>query len=154
MQNKSIKYLKIAFIFITLLYGIIAVYYFLNKPAGGGDEGLFISDLELIHNEGWIEAIKQNISIPYMLLVYPLSFFVKNFIALRIINILLLLLLLFYFYKMGKKKYWLFYCYILFYVSTIGFFFAGINDILFVVALIVFFNGYIGFPTIRVSNLI
>ncbi|PKP09594.1 MAG: hypothetical protein CVU08_14220 [Bacteroidetes bacterium HGW-Bacteroidetes-3] len=124
-----------------VLYSIIAAYYFLNKPAGGGDESLFLADLELINNEGWIEAIKQNISIPYMLLVYPLSFFLNSFIALRLVNVILLLLLLFYFYKMGEKKDLLFYGYMMFYVSTIGFFYAGINDILFIVALVIFLDG-------------
>lgn len=140
MQSKIMKYLKIIFISITILYCIIAAYYFLNKPGGGGDESLFLADLALINKEGWIEAIKQNISIPYMLLAYPLSLFFKSFIALRLVNIMLLLLLMFYFYKMGEKKDLLFYEYMMFYVSTIGFFFAGINDILFAVALVIFLN--------------
>jgi hypothetical protein len=102
---------------------------------------LFIADLELINNEGWMEAIKQNISIPFMLLAYPLSLFLKSFIALRIVNCIILILLLFYFYKINKKRDLLFYSYILFYISTIGFFYTGINDVLFIVALVVFLNG-------------
>lgn len=140
MQSKSMKYFKISFVCITILYSIIAAYYFLNKPAGGGDESLFLADLALINNEGWIEAIKQNISIPYMLLVYPLSLFLKSFIALRLVNLIILISLLFYFYKINEKKNLLFYSYILFYISTIGFFYAGINDILFTVALVIFLN--------------
>lgn len=139
MQGKIIKYIKIIFIGITIVYSIIAAYYFLNKPPGG-DENLFLADLAFINDKGWMEAIKQNISIPYMLLVYPLSFFLKNFIALRLVNIMILILLLFYFYKINEKRNFLFYGYILFYISTIGFFYAGINDILFAIALIIFLN--------------
>jgi len=141
MQNKLMRYLKIMFISFTVLYSIIAAYYFLNKPAGGGDEGLFMADLALIHQKGWLVAIKQNISIPYMLLVYPLSFFLEGFIALRLVNIILLISLLFYFYKIEEKKNLIFYSYFLFYISTIGFFYTGINDVLFIVTLVIFLNG-------------
>ncbi len=153
MQNKIFKQLKIVFIIITVLYGIIAAYYFLNKPAGGGDEGLFMADLDLINNEGWMEAIKQNISIPFMLLGYPLSFFLKSVVALRIINIILLLLLMFYFYNTSEKKNLLFYGYILFYISTIGFFYAGINDILFAVSLIIYLDGIYRVANKKSSNI-
>jgi len=97
--------------------------------------------LALIHQKGWLVAIKQNISIPYMLLVYPLSFFLEGFIALRLVNIILLISLLFYFYKIEEKKNLIFYSYFLFYISTIGFFYTGINDVLFIVTLVIFLNG-------------
>jgi hypothetical protein len=139
MESKIIKYIRIVFIGFTVLYSIIATYYFLNKPSGG-DESLFISDLELINNEGWIAAIKKSISIPYMGLVYYISIFIKNYLALRLVNVFLLAGLFFYFYKQKIKLSVSFYGYLLFFISTVGYFFFGTNDVLFFVGLIIFIN--------------
>jgi hypothetical protein len=139
MESKIIKYIKIVFIGFAVLYSIIATYYFLNKPSGG-DETLFISDLELIKNEGWIAAIKKSISIPYMVLVYFSSIFIKNHLALRLVNVFFLAGLFFYFYKQKIKLSVSFYGYLLFFISTVGYFFCGTNDTLFFVGLIIFIN--------------
>lgn len=54
------KYSAIAYLFLTL-------FYYMSLPAGG-DEFLFVSDLQMIQNEGWYDAIAKNVSIPYMVL--------------------------------------------------------------------------------------
>jgi hypothetical protein len=59
---KNLELLQKSFFGIVFLYAIIALFYFLNRSPGG-DEMLFISDLELIKNKGWIRAIEKNISI-------------------------------------------------------------------------------------------
>lgn len=123
----------------VIIYSLISFFYFILKSAGGGDESLFINDLELIKNDGWIVAIKKNISIPYMMLVYPFSFFMKNYIALRVVNSILLLVLFFYFYKNKSCKGNL-YGYFLFFIATVGYFYSGTNDSLFIICLIVFIN--------------
>ncbi|MDO9261370.1 MAG: hypothetical protein Q7U08_05470 [Flavobacteriaceae bacterium] len=139
MEFKFNKYLSKIFWITLIVYSIIAFFYFNLKPAGGGDESLFISDLDLIKNQGWIVAIKKNISIPYMLLAYPLSLFMKNYLALRLVNLFLLSALFFYF--INSKKYNLnFYGYLLFFISTVGYFYFGTNDTLFFICLVVFIN--------------
>ncbi|WP_138984263.1 hypothetical protein [Flavobacterium frigoris] len=140
MESKILKHVKTIFICCTVLYSMIAVFYFLKKPFGGGDESLFISDLELINNEGWIAAIKKGISIPFMAIAYPLSQFMKNYLALRLVNILLLAILFFYFYKQKNNFSGSFYGYLLFFISTAGYFYLGTNDTLFFVGLIIFIN--------------
>jgi hypothetical protein len=126
--------------YITIVYLFVGLYYFLDLPKSSGDESLFITDLQLIHNFGWYEAIVKNISIPYMLLVYPLSLIMDNFMALRMVNIVLVLVLFLYFYYVFKTKTKSFYSYILFFISTVGYFYFGTNDCLFFVSLIIFFN--------------
>ena len=119
-------------------YLLLALYYFLSKPAGGGDEALFIADLQFIAKSGWSAAIHKGISIPYMILVYPLTFLVKPVIALRGVNILLFGGLLLYFYRVQGFKNLNFYALLLFFYSTVGYFLAGTNDTLFVVCLVIF----------------
>lgn len=133
----KLKYFKNFFLIIVVLYAIIAAYYFLNLQAYGGDENNFRKELSLVLNEGWIEAIKQQISIPYMLLVYPFALVFKDYIALRIVSVLLTLFLLFYLYKRGSKQIQ-FLGMILFYISTVYFFYIGTNDTLFNVGMIIF----------------
>jgi hypothetical protein len=123
----------------TALFFILMCYYHLLSPAGSGDESLFINDLNYIKSDGWFSAIQKGIGLTYLLLVYPLSFLFSDFIALRALNVLLLAALFFYFYKWGAVKNKLFYSYLLF-ISTFGFFLAGTNDTLFIVAMVVFFN--------------
>lgn len=124
----------------SIVYLFFGLYYFLNLPIGGGDESLFLSDLQLIKNIGWQEAIEKNISIPYMLLTYPLSLIVDDFLALRIVNVGLLVLLFLYFFYISEVKTKTLYYYFLFFISTVGYFYFGTNDCLFFVSLIVFFN--------------
>ena len=136
---KVLPLLQKSFLGIVFIYSIIALYYFLQKSPGG-DEMLFIADLELIKKEGWMHAIEKNISIPYMLLVYPLSLLLKNYVALRLVNVLLLILLFVYFAKRKDTFEFSFYGYLLFFISTVGYFFFGINDTLFFLGLIIYLN--------------
>jgi len=126
--------------YITIVYLFVGLYYFLDLPKSSGDESLFIADLKLIHDVGWYQAIVKNISIPYMLLVYPLSLMMEDFIALRMVNIVLVLVLFLYFQYVSKTKTKSFYSYVLFFISTVGYFYIGTNDCLFFVSLIVFFS--------------
>jgi hypothetical protein len=131
---------EIIFKYIAIVYLFVGLFYFMNLPKSSGDEGVFIADLHLIYDAGWYEAIVKNISIPYMLLVYPLSFILEDYIALRIVNIGLVIMLLLYFYYVSKIKFNSFYSYLLFFISTVGYFYYGTNDCLLFVSLIVFFN--------------
>ncbi|GAB5400426.1 MAG: hypothetical protein Aureis2KO_20110 [Aureisphaera sp.] len=130
----------ISYVFrITIvLYTFLSGFYFLGKPGGGGDEALFIADLTLIKSEGWWVAIEKGISIPYMLLAYPLTFFLDLHVALRMVNLILFGALLYYFYKRLRIRKWDFYGLLLFFFSTVGYFMAGTNDTFFVVALVIF----------------
>lgn len=111
---------------------------FLFKPMGTGDEALFISDLDLIFNKGWNEAVVKNVSIPYMLLAAPFAFFLKTYIALRIVNVLLLVFLVSYFYLRLKSNRKSFFNYFFFFLCTAPYFFLGTNDALFFVGIIIF----------------
>ena len=124
---------------LIVLFFILMCYYHLLSPAGSGDESLFINDLNYIKSDGWFAAIQKGIGLTYLVLVYPLSFLFSDYIALRAVNVLLLAALFFYFYKWGAIKNRLFYFYLLF-ISTFGFFLAGTNDTLFIVAMVIFFN--------------
>ena len=139
MNTKHIKILLLLFKLLILVSFIIGTYFLIMRPAGGGDESLFVNDLNLIKLKGWIEAIKVKISIPYMILAYPFSFFMPSFLALRLVNVILFSLLFLYFIKWGEIKNKIFYFYFLFYSST-GWFTAGTNDVVFMVCSIIFFN--------------
>lgn len=144
MNNLFQKYsslMGLVFKISVLIYFFISFYYFFFlSEAGGGDESLFVSDLIFIKTNGWISAIGKSISIPYMLLVYPFSFFLKEYIALRIANVFLLVLLVLYFFKIAKIKTSSFYFYLLFFLGTSAYFFKGTNDALFFSGLVVFMN--------------
>lgn len=129
----------VLFQYSAIAYFFVAIFYFMSLPTGG-DELLFLSDLQLIKSVGWYDAIVQNVSIPYMLLAYPLSLIVADFVALKLVNVVLLLLLFLYFYFVGKIKFKSTYYYLFFFTSTVGYFYFGTNDCLFFVSLIVFFN--------------
>lgn len=129
----------ILFKYSVVAYLFVAAYYFISLPTGG-DEFLFVSDLQLVKNVGWQEAIVKNISIPYVLLAYPFSLVMEGFMALRMVNVVLFLVLLGYFYYGSTIKSRSLYFYILFFSSTVGYFYLGTNDSLFFVALIVFLN--------------
>ena len=124
---------------ITPLFFVLLCFYHALTPEGAGDEGLFISDLDYIKSYGWIAAIEKGIALTYLILAYPLSLIVKNYVALRITNMLLLLFLFFYFSKWGSIKNKQFYNYLLL-ISASGFFLAGTNDTLFIVSMVIFFN--------------
>ncbi|WP_369769497.1 hypothetical protein [Flavobacterium sp. WC2416] len=132
--------LKIDLIFKVLvsIYFVLSFYYFFIVAEGGGDETLFLNDLIFIKKYGWIAAIEKSISIPYMMMVYPFSFFLKEYVALKTANIFLLLLLLLYFFKIAEIKASQFYFYLFFFLATSKYFFAGTNDALFFTGLVVF----------------
>jgi len=139
MNLKIEVYLLKFFKIVAVVSFIIGFFYMVRRPEGSGDELLFLHDLEYIKSNGWIEAIKKGISIPYMILCYPLSFILPNFIALRLVNVLIFIFLLVYFKKFGQIKNKNFYYYYLFF-SARCWFLLGTNDTLFIVSQIVFFN--------------
>lgn len=156
MNNLFQKYsslLGLVFKISVLIYFIISFYYFFFlSEAGGGDESLFVSDLIFIKTNGWISAIEKSISIPYMLLVYPFSFYLKEYVALRIANVFLLVLLVLYFFKLAKIKTSSFYFYLFFFVATSKYFFAGTNDAIFFTGLVIFITEVFYFIENKVIN--
>jgi hypothetical protein len=141
MKEWYLKYnLSIEWIFkvSVLLYFMLSFYYTLFLAECGGDESLFLNDLLFIKTNGWIAAIEKSISIPYMILAYPFSFFLDGYFSLKVANVLLLLLLLVYFFKVVTIKNSIFYIYLFFYLATSRYFFAGTNDALFFTGLVVF----------------
>ncbi len=127
------------FLVVMGVYLMLNGFYFLSKPAGGGDESLFLSDLALINDQGWISAIEKGISVPYMLVSYPLTFVVDSVWALRLANLLLLAALVLYCYHNLKLTSLRFHAILLFVCCTIGYFMVGLNDGLFAVCSIIFF---------------
>lgn len=99
MKVKDYNKLQKLFLILVLIYVIVATYFFISRPAGSGDEILFISDLQFIKENGWLKAIQKNVSLPYMILALPFAYFLENFIALRLVNVVLLFFLFGYFYK-------------------------------------------------------
>jgi hypothetical protein len=142
MNNLYLRFgakLGLGFKIVAFTYFLISFYYFFYlSKGGGGDESLFINDLIFIKTNGWFLAIEKNISIPYMLMGYPFSLFLTEYMALRTANVFLLLLLLLYFFKIAKIKASPFYYYLFFFLATSKYFFAGTNDALFFTGVIVF----------------
>lgn len=134
LSDKIINFFKV----VSILTFVFGLYYCVNIPKGAGDEALFISDLNLIKNNGWMYAIESKISIPYMILVYPFSFLFEDFIALRLVNFILFGFLILYFVKKKIVEDNLFYFILLFFSST-GWYLIGTNDVLFTIAFIIFF---------------
>jgi hypothetical protein len=137
MQKKILLINKLSIIILPI-YVLFRIIMYVNFDSGAGDENVFINDLRYINNFGWWMAIEKGISIPYMILVYPLSFIFKNYVALRLINFFLFLLLLIYINYRYKNVY--IYFYLLFYLFTSGSFFIGTNDGLLHLCLIIFFS--------------
>lgn len=115
----------------SLYFLVSTAYFFFFSNKGDGDEALFINDLAFVQDHGWTAAIAKNISIPYTLLAYPLSFVMENYMALRTVNLLLTVGLFLYFRKIAKIRSAPFYFYLFFYIATSSFFVAGTNDLLF-----------------------
>lgn len=124
---------------IIVLVFFIFIYYFSLAVEGAGDEFVFLNDLNFIHSNGWFAALAHKISPTYLLLAYPFSFIIKNYLALRLVNFILLGLLFYYFKKYGNIQNNMFYFYFLFY-STTNWVFLGTNDSLFITALVIFFT--------------
>lgn len=59
MNNKLLKYGFVVFRICVVCYAILAIFYFLKRPMGSGDEALFIRDLQFIASEGWMAALKK-----------------------------------------------------------------------------------------------
>ena len=114
MFPRILEYSRLIFLLSVVLYSVIAAYYFFHLPIGFGDESLFISDLDFIKSHGWIDAIRKNVSIPYMILAYPFSLFLENYISLRLVNVMLLVGMLAYFYYSNNNKRLTFYGYVFF----------------------------------------
>ncbi|MEZ4874037.1 MAG: hypothetical protein R2793_00920 [Flavobacteriaceae bacterium] len=137
-MDKALPYFKYLFRILIVGYTVVTMYYFLGKPAGSGDEALFLADLQLISQRGWSHAIAKGISLPYMVLTYPVSKMVSGIVALRGVNILLFLGLVAYFKMYRKVKGSDFYFLLLFFYSSLGYFMVGTNDTLFIVSMTVF----------------
>ncbi|MGK4569263.1 hypothetical protein [Flavobacterium sp. 3HN19-14] len=136
---KYSKVLQLIFRFSALLYILVSYsFFYFHNPEASGDEWLFISDLSFINTHGWIAAIEKNISIPHMLVAWPFSFFLKEYVALRLVNFLLALCLIGYFYKIAKIRSLDFYACLFFFLATSAVFTIGTNDTLFFVSLIIF----------------
>ncbi len=128
---------KILKVFILIFFLIFMIYF--SKPeAGSGDEFVFLKDFEFLKTN-WLKAISGEIGLTYLPLAYLFSFFLKDYIALRLVNILLFVLLYIYFKKIGEIKNKMFDYYFLFF-SASGWFMLGTNDTLFIVSLTIFFN--------------
>lgn len=140
MKDKIFKGIIYVYYFSVVIYFLMSTVYFLSSVPGSGDELLFISDLDLIKDKGWIYAIEKNISIPYMVLSYPLSLFLENYIALRLVNFVLLILMMYYLYKRSFQPKLILFGYLLFYLCTAYYFYVGTNDVLFFIGLVVFIN--------------
>ncbi len=138
MKLKIYRGLRLVFLFISIVYLFVAAWDILNLRIGDGDEYLFISDLNLIKQAGWIFAIAKGVSIPYMIVSYPFSLVFEDYLALRYANVFLLSLFLFYLYSIDKKSFWVFLPYLLFFISTVSYFYYGTNDSLFFISLTVF----------------
>lgn len=140
MENKLNKFIRIFFYVLSVLYFLVASYHYLNRSGtAGGDEFYFIADLDLIQQSGWMQAIEKNISIPYLLLAYPFSLFLPNFVALRLVNVLLLICFFYYLkWSTFKNRLSIHLFYLLFYISAVGFFYLGTNDTLFFLSIAVF----------------
>ena len=59
-MDRAGKILKLSFRFLSVFYFIITAFYFLKGTIGGGDELLFLGDLEIIREFGWYRAIEKN----------------------------------------------------------------------------------------------
>lgn len=130
------KLTKSILLFTVIVNLVITIIYCFNLRIGGGDEILFLEDLKLIQEKGWVFSIEKGISITYMAISYLFSFLFTNLLFFRIINFALFLLLLFYFYK--RKVNFLFYFCFLFFISTSKVFFTGTNDAIFFLGIIIF----------------
>ncbi|MBZ9787826.1 hypothetical protein LB456_10205 [Psychroflexus sp. CAK57W] len=130
---------KISFIsnMLVVIYFITSLYYILvinNAPSG--DEGYFIFEIKKTIQEGFIESIKSNISIPFVMVNY-LPYKYLGLIGIKLTNSLMVLLFLAYIFKRtGSFKNVV---YMMFYMATVLFFFKGINDTIFSLSLSVFF---------------
>ncbi|RYG43527.1 MAG: hypothetical protein EOO01_21175 [Chitinophagaceae bacterium] len=134
-MNRKIEW---AFFILAAVYFIGAMIIFLPRPASG-DELVFISDLDYTFKHGFWAASRYQVSLPYMLLVYPFATFLEPIVALRLVNLLLTAFLFLYIIKISKQRIDVLF-YSLFFIATANFFFAGVNDVLFITGMVLFLS--------------
>ncbi|NMH29475.1 hypothetical protein [Flavobacterium silvaticum] len=123
---------------LSVLYVVLMALVFLSRPAHG-DEFIFIGDLQFVMDNGFWAASASQVSLPQMLLAYPLALLFSPLVALRTINVLIMLFLLYYIVRIRKLNTDVV-IYFLFYFGTAHFFFSGISDVLFIAGMVVFFT--------------
>lgn len=128
---------KYFFLIVLVLYSFTRIYLFATLPYNSGDESLFIDNLNFFLNNGYIEAVKSKVSIPHLLLVYPLTFLFNEHISLRLLNLVLALFLLYYIYKRFKSLNLIYL--LIFYFVTANDYLIGTNDGVFFFFLSLFF---------------
>jgi hypothetical protein len=126
---------------IVLIYALLGIsYWVFFLAAGEGDEGLMALYLDESKVRGYYWLIQAgNFSIPFSLLVYPLSLLVPSFVALRISSLIGVVFLFIYLNKVLDFKSVNFKNHLLFYLSS-GSFLLGTNDNLLFCLLTVFFT--------------
>ena len=124
LETKFTNYNSIIIVFLKL--SIIASFclffcYYWKGVFGTGDENLFITDLNFIKSNGWIAAIESKIGLTFLILVYPFSLFLENYLAFRLVNVILFVGLLYYFKKNKCSKNSMFFYYIIFFSILLPF---------------------------------
>lgn len=132
-NQRIIFYLSYVLLFI---YCAARVILYFNIQSGCGDESIFIRDIEFLKKFGYIEAVKNQISIPHSLLVIPFTFIFETYLSLRIFNVILLAILIIYLIKNFKYNNYLL---LIFFLFTGSSFFIGTNDGLFHLCIVLFF---------------
>jgi len=144
------KYFSIIIYVVAFVYCLTRVLYFWNLPIGSGDESVFLADIKQLNDFGFFESVKKQVSIPHLLAVYPLTYFFKHYIALRVLNILFAAAFLAYIYRNFKFKENI----ILFFaVFNVPSFLIGTNDGMFHFFLLLFFLESLLFLLKRKNNL-
>jgi hypothetical protein len=121
-------------ILMCLLYTIVL------RKEGAGDESHFIAALNMIDSQGWANATRFGISIPYLILVMPLHFIMPSYLALRITNLILLVLFFgWYLFLKLQLRHTFTLSILISYIATTNFYLFGTNDALFTISLAIFF---------------
>jgi len=122
---------------IVLVYFLTAITYVLIlNPGASGDEVYFLKEFQKVNEIGFVDAIESKISLPYIIINY-LPYQLLGLAGVRLTNTLLVFLFTYYVYKRTKSQKNV--IFILFYFSTVLFFFKGLNDTIFSLSLAVFF---------------
>lgn len=126
---------------IVLIYALLGISYWMFFLApGDGDEGLMALYLDESRIKGFYWLIQAgNFSIPFSLLVFPLSLLFPSYLALRISSLMGTFFLFFYLNRVLNFKSTNFKTHLLFYLSS-GSFLLGTNDNLLFCLLTVFFT--------------
>jgi hypothetical protein len=113
-------------------------YTLIIRPAGAGDEGYFMQNLDLLGTEHWFDLISKGNAINFSLPTYFLSLFTDTYFALRMFN--LFIFTLFIYYLIVKLNYtdWIYISILIMYTSVTSYMFYGTNDALFTLSLAIF----------------